>query len=102
MKIGEVLNEITATQHRLAVLRCLVEYIETFLPSDTEQPEVFYVEEPCLQPEVPLSIVEEVLAKITTYQDEQRSNLEKLNQMETKNGKPAKPSRRRKSAASNN
>lgn len=90
MNIGEVLDEITATQHRLAVVRCIVEYLETFLPSDTESPEVFYVEEPCLRPEVPLGIVEEVLAKITTFQDEQLCGLEKLKQMETKNGKPTK------------
>ena len=101
MKIGDVLDELTATQHRLAVLRCLVEYIETFLPSDTEDAEVFYVEEPCLQPEVPTTIVEEILTKITNIQDEQFGNLEKLKSLETKDGKPAKrTTRKRKPAAS--
>lgn len=99
MNIGEVLDEITATQQRLAVLRCLVEYIETFLPSDTEEAETFYVEEPCLNPEVPTSIVEEILTKITSIQDEQFGNLEKLKQLETKDGKPAKRATRKRKPA---
>ena len=95
MKIGEVLDEITATQHRLAVIASLVEYLETFLPSDTEPPEMFYVEGPCLEPEVPTSIVEEVLEKITKIRAEQSSRLDNLNKMETKDGKP-KPKPRAK------
>lgn len=95
MNIGEVLSEITATQHRLAVIDSLLEYIETFLPSDTEKPETFYVEGPCLEPEVPTSIVEEVLEKISKLQGEQMEHLEKLKKMETKDGKP-KPKPRAK------
>lgn len=95
MKIGEVLSEITATQHRLAVINSLLEYLETFLPSDTETPETFYVEGPCLEPEVPTAIVEEVLEKITKIHGEQSSHLEKLNKMETKDGKPKPRSKRR-------
>tara|TARA_Y100000114_G_C11763332_1_gene331235 strand:+ start:712 stop:1029 length:318 start_codon:yes stop_codon:yes gene_type:complete len=92
MNIGEVLDEITATQHRLAVISSLVEYIETFLPSDTEGAEVFFVEGPCLQPEVPTSIVEEILELVTKIQGEQNSHLENLRKMETKDVKP-KPKR---------
>ena len=98
MKIGEVLNEITATQHRLAVITSLIEYLETFLPSDTEPPEMFYVEGPCLEPEVPTSIVEEVLEKITKIQSEQSSRLDNLNKMETKDGK-SKPRAKRSTRA---
>jgi len=99
MNIGEVLNEITATQHRLAVLASLVEYIETFLPSDVDEAEVFFVEGPCLEPEVPTSIVEEILEKITTIQGEQFSHLEKLRKMETKDVKPKRSPRKRKPAS---
>lgn len=94
MNIGEVLSEITATQHRLAVLGSLVEYIETFLPSDTEQAEVFFVEGPCLEPEVPTTIVEEILEQLTKIQDEQVKHLDKLKKMETKDGK-SKPRAKR-------
>ncbi len=76
MNIGEVLDEITATQHRLTVLVSLVEYLETFLPSDTEDAEVFFVEGPCLEPEVPTLIVEEILEKITNIRGEQVAHLE--------------------------
>tara|TARA_B100000886_G_scaffold53223_1_gene32743 strand:+ start:1154 stop:1459 length:306 start_codon:yes stop_codon:yes gene_type:complete len=93
MKIGEVLNEITSTQHRLAVLASVVEYLETFLPNDTEAPETFYVDGPCLIPEVPVDIVEEVLDQIVKIQGEQEKRLENLNKMETKDVKPKRPRR---------
>lgn len=95
MNIGEVLSEITATQHRLAVIGSLVEYVETFLPSDTSEPETFFVEGPCLEPEVPTTIVEEILEKITNIQGEQLKHLENLKKMETKDAKP-KPKPRAK------
>ena len=93
MKIGEVLNEMTSTQHRLAVIASVVEYLETFLPSDTEKPETFYVDGPCLIPEVPVSVVEEVLDQILKIQGEQEKRLENLNKMETKDVKPKRARR---------
>lgn len=99
MKIGEVLSQITAAQHKLAVLGSVVEYVETFLPSDTEDAEVFFVEGPCLEPEVPTDIVEEILESITKIQSEQIALLEKLRGMETKDVKPKRSPRRSKKPA---
>ena len=96
MKIGEVIKEITTTQHKLAVLESVIEYIENFLPSDTGEAEVFFVSEPCLEPEVPAEVVEEVLESVTKIQAEHVARLEKLEGMETKDVKPrAKRSPRR-------
>ena len=97
MKIQEVLQELVRKQHRIAVYKDLIEYLEEFLPSDIEPvpEEPLTVDDgiPCLEPVVSHEAIESVIEQLSTILEEEHKELDKLNSTETKpNGKSSKQS----------
>jgi hypothetical protein len=103
MKIQEVLQELVRKQHRIAVYKDLIEYLEEYLPSDIdpvpEEPLTVDSGTACIEPVVSYSAIESVIEQLSTTLLGEQKELDKLNSTETKsNGKSRKqPAAKRQS-----
>tara|TARA_B100000131_G_scaffold221323_1_gene212862 strand:+ start:45385 stop:45714 length:330 start_codon:yes stop_codon:yes gene_type:complete len=93
MNIQEVLSEIVKRQHSIAVYSDVIDYLEEYLPSDTEPvpEETLTVEGSCFEPKVTQEAIEAVIETLSGILSEEQKELDKLNSMEIKpNEKPRK------------
>jgi uncharacterized coiled-coil protein SlyX len=93
MNIQEVLREIVKKQHSVAVFKDIIEYLEEYLPTDTDPDpeERLTVDGSCLEATVTYEAIESVIETLSGILNEQQKELDKLNATETKpNGKSRK------------
>jgi hypothetical protein len=103
MKIEAVIGAITDAQHKLAVYDEVINFLsDCYLSSDTddgdEGPETLTVNEPCLVPEVPQTVIDIVIEEIVSLRDKDCAELTRLRSLEiaTNAGRSKKPRGKRK------
>ena len=96
MKIEDILAQITSLQQKMAVYDSVLNHLENRLPSDTEDSVgTIRVEGPCMDPVVPVEIIDVVVEEVSGLRFSAAEELLSLQKTEIKEDKP-KPRKRKR------
>lgn len=83
MKVEQLIDEMVSLQHQKAVLDALIYFLEIYLPNDDGSPaKTLLVQDPCLVPQVPIKVVENVIDDLYARSQDLELQIHKMKEME--------------------